>query len=217
MPGLPSSSLPALRQLLRERFPAAAHGRAAALATGCPAIDESVGGLPRPALTELVCSTPSCGSQLLVGQLLAMTRAAALRISLVDANDAFDPCSWPAVVLEHLVWVRARDVVEALAATDLLVRDANLALVMLDLRHVPVRELRRIPASNWHRLQRALEPTTLAALVITPFALVPSAQLRLALDQPHALSAQATERPALNLALNPVLLRRRTGELTATG
>jgi hypothetical protein len=194
-----------------------ARGHAAPLATGCPALDDIAGGLPRPALTELVCSTASCGSQLLVGQLLTVTRAAALRVSLVDANDAFDPCSWPASVLEHLVWVRARDVSEALAATDLLVRDANLALVMLDLRHAATKALRRVPASNWHRLQRALEPTTLAALVITPFALVPSAQLRLELDHAHALSAQAQARPALNLALTPLLQRRRTGELAATG
>lgn len=217
MAGPPTSSLPALRQLLRERFPAVVHGRATPLPTGCPAIDDIAGGLPRPALTELVCSTPSCGSQLLVGQLLTVTRAAALRVSLVDSHNAFDPCSWPASSLEHLVWVRARDAAEALVATDLLVRDANLALVILDLRQATTKELRRIPAANWHRLQRALEPTTLAALVMTPFVLVPSAQLRLELNRSHSLSVQEMERPALNLALSPALLRQRHGELASTG
>ncbi len=186
------------------------------MVTGCPGIDD-LGGLPRPALTELVCSRPSCGSQLVIGQLLTVTRAAALRVCLVDANDAFDPCSWPAAVLEHLVWVRAQNVAEALTATDLLVRDANLALAMLDLRHAATSELRRVPASSWHRLQRAVEPTTLAALIITPFALVPSARLRIELHHSHDLSAQAMARPDLNLTLTPHLLRQRTGELAATG
>lgn len=217
MPVVPSPALPALRQLLRERFPASAHGRAAPLATGLPAIDEVTGGLPRPALTELVCAAPSCGSQLFIGQLLDVTRAAAQRVALVDAGDAFDPVSWPPGLLEHFIWVRVGSADQAMAAADLLVRDANLALVMLDLRHASPGKLRRIPASQWYRLQRALESTTLAALVISPMAMVPSAQLRLELARTHSLAAQGTARPALNLALAPVLRRQRSGDLAVAG
>jgi hypothetical protein len=217
MPDLPSSPLPALRQLLRERFPTAAHGRAEPLATGLPGIDEALGGLPRPALTEVVCSAPSCGGQLFIGQLLAVTRAEARRVALVDAGDAFDPASWPAQVLEHLVWVRTRDAAEAMAAADLLARDANFALLLLDLRHSPRAQLRRIPSTSWYRLQRALEPTTLAAAVLTPFSLVPSAHVRLELETSHTLAALATERPALNARLAPTLIRQRSGDLEAVG
>ena len=214
---IPSPALPALRQLLRERFPASPHGRTSPLVTGLPAIDEATGGLPRPALTELVCSAPSCGSQLFAGQLLGVTRAAGLRVALVDAGDAFDPASWPPALLEHLVWVRAGSAGQAMAATDLLVRDANLALVMLDLRYAPPGELRRIPASNWYRLQRALESTVLAALVISPFAMVPSAQLRIELRSAHSLATQSAARSVLNLALAPVLRRQRNADLAAAG
>src|SRR4051812_38231027 len=217
MPPVSSSPLPALRQLLRERFPATTHGRAEPLATGVPGIDDALGGLPRPALTELVCSTPSCGSQLLIGQLLAVTRTEARRVALVDANDAFDPASWPTTILEHLVWVRAKDGTEAMAAADLLARDANFALLLLDLRHSPLAQLRRIPSTSWYRLQRALEPTTLAAVVLTPFSLVPSAHVRLELAASHSSVALATERPALNARLMPTLLRQRTGDLAAAG
>lgn len=217
MPDVSPSPLPALRQLLRERFPTAVHGRAAPLATGLPGVDDPIGGLPRPALTELVCSAPSCGSQLFLGQLLAATRAEARRVSLVDAGDAFDPGSWPAARLEHLVWVRARDAAEAMAAADLLARDANFSLLLLDLRHAPFAQLRRIPATTWYRLQRALEPTTLAAVVLTPFSLVPSAHLRLELNATHSLAALTRERPALSAQLAPVLLRQRTGDLAAAG
>src|SRR5690349_4374359 len=135
MPDPSPRSLPALRQLLRERFPSATPGAAEPLATGVPAIDEATGGLPRPALTEFTCAAPSCGSSLLLGALLAATRTAALRLALVDADDAFDPDSWEPDLLEHLLWVRARDAHEALAVADLLARDANLGVVVLDLRH----------------------------------------------------------------------------------
>jgi hypothetical protein len=211
------SAVGALRQLLRERFPAVPHGRGAPLATGLPGLDELAGGLPRPALTELVCAAPSCGSQLFLGQLLAATRAEARRAALVDAGEAFDPGSWPAASLEHLVWVRARDAAEAMAASDLLARDANFALLVLDLRHAPRADLRRIPSTSWYRLQRALEPTTLAAVVLTPFSLVPSAHLRLELNSTPSLAALAQARPALAAQLAPALLRQRTGGLAATG
>jgi hypothetical protein len=215
MPDASSSPLPALRQLLRERFPTATHGRAEPLRTGLPGIDEAMGGLPRPALTELVCAAPSCGSQLFIGQLLATTRTGAQRMALVDAGDAFDPASWPSGQLEHLVWVRARDAAEAMAAADLLARDANFSALVLDLRHAASAQLRRIPSTTWYRLQRALEPTTLAAVVISPFSLVPSAHVRLQLNGSHTLAALTQERPALGQTLTLTVLRQRTTELAA--
>lgn len=204
----PTSSLAALRQLLATRFPAAVRAADDALATGLPALD-AAGGLPRPGLTELVCAAPSCGSQLFLGQLLQATRDQGLRVALVDGGDAFDPGSWPAPLLAHLVWVRARDATEALHAADLLARDANLGLVVLDLRHAPLAALRRLPAPAWYRLQRAVEPTLLAGLILTPRPLVPSVRLRLALGASHSLAAQSQPRPALVAALVPQALRQR--------
>lgn len=217
MPETPSNRLPALRQLLHARFPAATHGRSPPLATGLPGLDEVTGGLPRPALTELVAVRPSCGTQLFLGQLLTVTRSQAQRVALVDGGDAFDPGSWPDERLEHLVWVRAHGTDEALAAADLLVRDANLTLLVLDLRWVPAGPLRRIPSSAWYRLQRAIEPTTLAAVVFTPFPLVPSARLRLELGPRAGLAGLEHERDALAGQLAPAVLRQRTGDLSAAG
>jgi hypothetical protein len=191
------------------RFPTAERAAPDALATGIPAVD-AAGGLPRPGLTELVCSAPSCGSQLFLGQLLQVTRHQSLRVALVDRGDAFDPGSWPAFLLEHLVWVRAHNASEALSAADLLARDANLALVMLDLRHTPFAELRRITSPSWYRLQRAVEPGLLAGLILTPFSLVPSVRLRLELGESHSLAAQNQPRPELNVSLMPTFLRQRS-------
>ena len=210
-------SLPALRQLLLERFPPAIRGAGDALATGIPALDALTGGLPRPGLTELVCSAPSCGSQLFLGQVLQAMRVRALRAALVDHGDGFDPCSWPDQALDHLVWVRARHAPEAMAAADLLARDANLGLVVLDLRHTAPAELRRIPAVHWYRLQRAVEPATLACLILTPQACVPGTSLRLELPSSHPLAACNDPRPRLTATLPLVLVKQRTAAFAATG
>ena len=207
-----------LRRRLAESYPTAPRVAARALRTGLAAIDDATGGLPLGAVTEIVCTAPSCGSHLLLEQLLAATRATRTRVALVDASDSFDPSSFPADLLAHLVWVRCTPPIpsaktsataEALAATDLLTRDANLGLVVLDLRDFAERELRRTPASFWYRLQRAVEPADLALVVITPRATVPSAQLRFLLNTSHSATALALERPALSTALAPALQRQR--------
>jgi hypothetical protein len=209
-----SEKLAELRRKLAERFPTAPRAAARALHTGLAAIDDTAGGLPLGAVTEIVCTAPSCGSHLLLEQLLAATRATRARVALVDAADSFDPSSFPVDLLAHLVWVRCTPAT-ALSAADLLTRDANLGLVVLDLRHAAERELRRTPASFWYRLQRAAEPTDLAVVVITPRSTVPSAQLRLTLNTSHAAAVLAADRPALSNALAPALQRQRLQLTTA--
>jgi hypothetical protein len=205
----PASNLPALRRLLSERFPQAARAPAGALLTGIPRVDEAAGGLPRHAVTELVCSAPSCGGQLFVGQLLTATRANRLRAALIDSTDSFDPTSCPPDDLPHLIWIRCDQTGQALQVADLLARDANLGLVVLDLRHAPEPELRRIPNRQWYLLQRAVESTDLALVIVTRRALVSSAQLRLELNRPQDAAALEAERPSLSAALEPTLQRQR--------
>jgi len=203
--------LAALRHLLAERFPSVtqptAPGRT--LATGIPGLDGSTGGLPLSAVTEVVCAAPSCGSQLLLGELLAKTRATRTRVALVDGSDAFDPASFTEDLLAHLVWVRCHGTAEALQAVDLLARDANLGLVVLDLRRAAEAELRRVPATQWYRLQRAVEPTDLALLVETPRPIVASAQVRFVLDHSLPLTALEVDRPGLATSLTATVQRQR--------
>lgn len=204
-----SSSSAALRQLLAERFPSVGRQHGRRLATGLPGLDEITGGLPLGAITEVVCSGPSCGGHLLFARLLALTREARSRVALIDSSDGFDPGSYPADALAHLLWVRARTLDDALQSTDLLSRDANLALILLDLRGAPESALRRIPATQWYRLQRAVEPSGLALLVETPHAMVPSAQLRIELSRSHALGSLGVEQGALCGRLAPIVMRQR--------
>ena len=167
MRGSPEN-LAALRLLLAGRFPQTVPRPPAVLPTGVAAIDEAGdGGLPLGGITEVVASAPSSGGQLLIARLLGATRARRMRAALVDALDAFDPRSHEAPLLQHLVWVRCRTLDEAMHATDILVRDANLSLVMLDLRGVEPRALHGVPATTWYRLQRALERSDMAMVVFT--------------------------------------------------
>lgn len=200
-----------LRQLLAERFPSAPRTAGGVLPTELPEIDgRAGGGLPLGAVTELVCAAPSCGGHLLLGQLFEATRAQRRRVALIDAMDAFDPASFPADLLVHLIWVRGDGrVASALAATDLLARDANLGLVVLDLRGASAAELRRTPSTLWYRLQRAVEGTDLALVVQTSRALVPSAQLRLEFVRSLPLAALDQDRPLLAPTLAPVVARQR--------
>jgi hypothetical protein len=184
-------------------------------ATGLTALDDPLGGgLPQGAITELICSAPSCGGQLLLAHLLVAARAARQRVALIDACDAFDPASHEPDLYRHVVWVRCAEVPAALQVTDLVVRDANFGLAVLDLKHADARALRRTPATLWYRLQRAVAPAALVLAVITTRPTVPSAQLRLELTRAFTAAAFARERGDLTAGLTPAIQRqRRAGHL----
>lgn len=171
--------------MLSERFPAAqavggrASSSAAGWATGVQALDGSLGGgLPRGALTELVGEGPGSGSAQTVHALLAGMTASGQFLALVDGADSFDVDAPAPESLARLLWVRCRTTEEALKAADLLVRDRNFPLVVLDLKLNPGAELRRIPSSTWHRLGRIVEHNGTCLLVITPFALAGAVSVR---------------------------------------
>src|SRR5581483_9894784 len=83
-----SEKLAELRQQLAQRFPTAPRPLGRKLPLGLAALDELTGGLPLGALTEVVCSAPSCGGHLLLEQLLTITRRTSQRVALVDSmND----------------------------------------------------------------------------------------------------------------------------------
>lgn len=208
-------SIAELRQDLAKRFPAPQRPPGRLLRTGIRAIDEATGGLPLAAVTEIVCTAPSSGGHLLLAQLLAVTRAAGQRVALIDSTDSFDPRSYPEDVFAHLLWVRCAGTAMALQAADLVARDANFTLVVLDLRRAPEAALRRIPGPQWYRLQRAVEPTDLALVIETPRASVPSAQVRLALGASQPFNVLSRERPLLAADLAPALSRQRLQSASA--
>jgi len=188
----------ALRSLLAARFPEKLRRPGGEVAAGVGPLDDALGGgLPAGRLTELVSTAPSSGGQTVIAGLLAATQAARQRLALIDAADGFAPDAVAPDLLRHLVWVRCRAPEQALAAADILVRDGNYAVLILDLRGCAERVLRRTPATQWYRLHRAAEGSPGAVLVQTTFPLVPAVPWRLALDASLPLAAAAAERTAV--------------------
>ena len=140
------------------------------------------GGLTKGAITELTSAPPSAGSASLIAALLQRAGRDRSFIALIDGRDSFDPQSIGGEALRHLLWVRCRKAAEAIQAADLLLRDGNFPLVILDLVLNPAEELRKIPQSNWYRLQRLVEPAPTAFLVLTRRSMISSAQWKLTLE-----------------------------------
>src|SRR5437016_12538564 len=96
-----------LRKLLVERFPHAPGTAATHLVTGSFFLDESTsGGLPRGAITELICPRTSAGSASLIHTLVHAAHRDNHFLALIDGRDSFDLCGLDNASLRHLLWVR---------------------------------------------------------------------------------------------------------------
>ena len=184
------TTIAALRTLVAAWTPTPVARGEDGVATGVAAIDAALGGgLPRGRITELVSTAPSTGGELVLGALLASTRSARLRVALIDAGDGFVPGNYTPDLLRHLVWVRAHSLAEAISCADVVVRDGNYAVMILDVRGVPLRTLRQQPSHAWHRLRLSAEQSPGAVLVQSVQGFVPAVPWRLALRSVATLSA----------------------------
>jgi hypothetical protein len=178
-----------LRQILAERFPQNSATPNQRLQTGITAIDDAIGGgLPKSAITELTSSSLSAGSALFTHALLQNAHRRAFFLALVDGHDSFDPQTAAPAALRNFFWIRCVAAADAVKASDFLLRDGNFPLVVLDLVLNPIEELRKIPQSNWYRLQRLVETVPTAFLVLTRQSIISSAQLKMSLDNAWRLS-----------------------------
>src|SRR5439155_8623804 len=124
----------------------------------------------------------SAGSASLVHALLRSAQRDQHFVALIDGSDSFDPGSSNNSALRYLLWVRCRKAFDAVKAADLLLRDGNFPLVIVDLVLNSLEELRKIPQTSWYRLQRLVESVPTACLVLTRYEMVSSAQLKLVLE-----------------------------------
>ncbi len=167
----------ALRAKLAADFPSRRVVEVGRVPTGVAALDDGGGGLLRGAVSEFAGSL-GCGS-LFLQAVLEATRMAGCAVGLVDGGGTFEPEDWDADLLRRLLWVVAMEERPALKAADLLLRDGNLPVVVLDLQGLPERELRKIPVSAWHRFQRVAEGTETVFVVVTPRPMVEGARERM--------------------------------------
>jgi recombination protein RecA len=137
------------------------------VATGIAATDGLTGGLPRGGITE-ICG-PSCSGRMsLVMSALASRTAETEACALIDGRDAFDPYSAEAtgVALKQLLWIRCRNIDQALRATDLVLHGGGFGLVALDLGDLPPDLVRNVPLNVWFRFRKAVEHTPTIFLVL---------------------------------------------------
>jgi recA bacterial DNA recombination protein len=172
-----------LRKLLAERFPHVALTTVTRLITGLPFLDEAIGGgLPHGAITELISPGTSAGSASLIHALIHCAYRDNYFLALIDGRDSFDALGLKTAWVQHLLWIRCSKASEAIKAADLLLRDGNFLLVIVDLVLNAPHELRKIPQRNWYRLQRLVEMVPTACLVLTRYEMVASAQVKLVLE-----------------------------------
>lgn len=218
--GMPESSkLLDLRKLLAERFPQAFIPRASQFITGISTVDQATkGGLPHGAITELMSPHCSAGSATLIHELIRSAQRQGCFIALIDGRDSFDPSGCgDNRVLRHLFWVRCRKTTEAVKAADLLLRDGNFPLVVLDLVLNAPNELRKIPQTSWYRLQRLVEPAPTAFVVMTRHSMVASAQLKLRLENRWHIADIDEEIPPTRLQLHVQRVQGARHEITEIG
>ena len=208
---VPGRKIIELRALLAQKFPAAAEPPAPARQpTGIDSLDRCLeGGLSKAALTEVVCPRHGMGSGTIIQALVEASHAAGRTLALVDAGDSFDPDGLTNEELAALLWVRCHEPAQAIKATDLLCRDNNLPLVVLDLMMCSEAQVRAIAATYWYRLQRVAEGNGSVALVFTPVPVVGSAACTVRLTRMFALSALDLLRDQLTARLQMETVRAR--------
>ena len=183
-----SAAIIDLRKALAERFPQRSQPATTVLPTGIPFLNQITGGgFPKSAITELISPRASAGSASLIHALLKSAEQDRHFIALIDGSDSFDPESANNLALRHLLWVRCRKAFDAVKAADLLLRDGNFPLVIVDLVLSEAAELRKIPQTSWYRLQRLAEAVPTACLIMNRHSIVSSAQLKIVLENSWAL------------------------------
>ncbi|MGZ8900659.1 MAG: hypothetical protein ACXW3Z_11235 [Limisphaerales bacterium] len=199
-----------LRQLLATKFPGvkmSADPRetiANRWPTGLVQIDSLLqGGLPKGALTEIISPGIASGTALFLHTLIERARQNGEWIALIDASDSFDPTPFNNEILSRLLWVRCTQAKDAIKSADMLLHDGTLSLVVLDLLFTPSAQLRKIASSTWFRIQRILENTATAFVVLSPEHMISNAAARLTLEKRFSLGSLDLRRETLLAQITP--------------
>ncbi|HEX7139053.1 MAG TPA: hypothetical protein VF219_14450 [Vicinamibacterales bacterium] len=158
------------------------HDDGAIAATDVTTLDAHLGGgFPRGQLSELAGPRSSGRSSLLLQLIAAATRRGEL-VALVDALDMLDveSAATAGIDLTRLLWIRGhvtlhaglsrdlnqRAMEQAIRACALVLQAGNFGLVVFDVAEAPTDAIRHLPFTTWLRLQRMVEGTQTACLLV---------------------------------------------------
>ncbi|HYF35710.1 MAG TPA: hypothetical protein VD994_10500, partial [Prosthecobacter sp.] len=181
--------------------------------TSLPCLDAA--GFYPGAITEVVGEAKSCGAGLLIAALVENPGVIQQPVVLVDGCDAFDPHAVTAAARNRLLWLRCKGLTNATQAADLLLRDGNMPLILLDLQLCASRQLLSLPSSIWHRLRFLAEKSGAVLCVFTPCRVIACARSRLILEQAFSLKALEQPRAELVRDLQTRVERSARGGVTA--
>ena len=150
--------------------------------SGVTALDARLGGgFPRGQLSE-VAGPRSSGRTSLVLQMMAAATARGELIAIVDALDMLDveSAASAGVTLAQLLWIRGhvvtnpgfcrdlnqRALEQAIRALTLVLQAGNFGLVVFDVAEAPADAVRRLPFTTWMRLQRIIEGSQTACVLV---------------------------------------------------
>ena len=188
-----TTALPALERI----------DEAALVPVDVAAIDRCLqGGVPRGHLSEIAGPSSSGRTTLLLHLLSAATRRGEI-VALVDTLDRLDVASAAAagIDLDRLLWIRGRPqgpglgpqtgsdsdaswgpgpgpwglLDRALKALNLVLQAGGFGVVAIDLADVPASTLKQIPFTTWMRVQRVIEGSDTACLIVASEPLARSA------------------------------------------
>ena len=141
--------------------------------TGVAAIDDLLqGGFPRGRVSEIHGAASSGRTGLALALVARVTSGGALA-AWIDPGDRLDPSSTATagVDLARFLWLRgervgARLLADATAAAATVVGSGLFEVVVVDLAAASGHDLRRLPSTTWIRLQRMVEETPSALLLL---------------------------------------------------
>ena len=150
--------------------------------TGITALDARLGGgFPRGQLSEIAGARLSGRTSVLLHAIAAAIGRGEL-VALVDALDMFDVDSAAAAGVDpdRLLWVRGhvvsnpgmcrdlnqRALEQAIRAFTLVLQAGNFGFVVFDVAEAPSDAIRRLPFTTWLRVQRMVEGTQTACVLV---------------------------------------------------
>jgi hypothetical protein len=176
-----------LDRTLTTALPPLQHADVAAAPTGITALDTCLrGGLPRGQLSE-IAGPRSSGRMTLLLQMMAAATARGEIAAVVDTLDGLDVASVVStgIDLDRLLWIRGQSIAgsplldraidRGLKALNLVLQGGGFGVAAIDFSDVPIAALRRIPFTTWLRVQRTIEGSDTACVLVSPEPLARSA------------------------------------------